>query len=77
LKKKWKEDIVLVELSPTSYIALCGLVQDALLYPSDATLLLTRAAKELKSATAGGMIPSELTEQPEHLESLRRAGMAS
>ena len=68
---------MLVELSPVSYLALCGLVQDALLHPSDATLLLTRAAKELKSATAGGMIPSELTEQPEHLEALRRSGMAS
>lgn len=68
---------MLVELSPTVYLALCGLVQDALLHPSDATPLLARAAKELKGVTAGGMIPSELTEQPEHLESLRRAGMAS
>lgn len=68
---------MLVELSPVAYLALCGLVQDALLDPSDATPLLQRVAKELRSATAGGMIPSELTEQPEHLESLRRAGMAS
>ena len=68
---------MLVELSPASYLALCGLVQDALLEHSDADLLLTRVAKELKSVTAGGMIPSELTEQPEHLESLRRIGMAS
>lgn len=68
---------MLVELSPASYLALCGLVQDALLDSSDATFLLQRVAKELKSATAGGMIPSELTEQPAHLESLRRAGMAS
>jgi len=68
---------VLVELSPASYIALCGLVQDALLEKNDASLLLTRASKELQSATAGGMIPSELTEQPEHLEALRRSGMAS
>jgi hypothetical protein len=68
---------VLVELSPVSYLALCGLVQDALLHPSDATLLLTRVSKELRNATAGGMIPSELTEQPEHLEALRRSGMAS
>ena len=68
---------MLVELSPSSYLAICGLIQDALLYPSDASLLLTRAAHELRSATAGGMIPSELTEQPEHLEALRRTGMAS
>lgn len=68
---------MLVELSPASYLALCGLVQDALLHPSDATPLLLRIADELKAVTVGGMIPSELTEQPEHLESLRRAGMAS
>jgi hypothetical protein len=68
---------VLVELSPVSYLALCGLVQEALLQPSDAELILKRVAKELQNATAAGMIPSELTEQPEHLESLRRAGMAS
>lgn len=68
---------MLVELSPVSYIALCGLVQDALLHPSDATPLLARVAKELQSATAGGMIPSELAEQPAHLEALRRSGMAS
>lgn len=68
---------MLVELSPVSYLALCGLVQDALLDQSDATPLLQRVARELKNATSGGMISSELTEQPEHLESLRRAGMAS
>ena len=68
---------MLVELSPVSYLALCGLVQDALQEPSDATLILTRVQKELKSVAAGGMIPSELTEQPEHLVALRRAGMVS
>ena len=68
---------MLVELSPVSYLALCGLVQDALLDKSDATALLQRVANELKNVTTGGMIPSELTEQPAHLESLRRAGMAS
>jgi hypothetical protein len=68
---------VLVELSPVTYLALCGLVQDALQYPSDATHLLTRVARELGAATAGGMISSELTEQPQHLEALRRSGIAS
>ena len=68
---------MLVELSPVTYLALCGLVQDALLHPSDATPLLQRTLNELQSATAGGMIPSELAEQPQHLESLRRAGIAS
>lgn len=68
---------MLVEVSPATYLALCGLVSDALLEPSDATPLLIRAAKELGYATAGGMIPSDLLEQPEHLENLRQAGYAS
>lgn len=67
---------MLVELSPTTYIALCGLVSDALQQPSDATPILVRAGKELGDATAGGMIPSELLEQPEYMENLRRAGYA-
>jgi hypothetical protein len=67
---------VLVELSPISYLALCGLVSDAMQHPSDASVILARVAKELSSATAGGMIPSELLEQPDTLENLRRAGFA-
>ena len=67
---------MLVELSPMAYLTLCGLVQDALLTDSDAKALLERVAAELKGVTAAGMIPSELTEQPEHLEALRRAGFA-
>lgn len=67
---------MLVELSPVAYLALCGLVRDALLNPSDATPLLNRVANELASATAGGMVPSELVEQPERLQALRRAGFA-
>jgi len=68
---------VLVELSPASYLALCGLVRDALLENSDAAPLLQRVVKELEGATAGGMIPSDLTENPTHLEFLRRAGFAA
>lgn len=64
-----------VEISPTVYLILCGLVNDALEVPSDAEPLLRRAVEELMSVTAGGMIPSELTEQPEHLLALRRVGM--
>jgi hypothetical protein len=67
---------VLVELSPATYIALCGLVSDAMQLPSDASPILVRAAKELSGATAGGLIPSELIEQPEYMENLRRAGFA-
>ncbi len=65
----------MIELSPAVYIALCGLVQEGLMNDSDATPLLQRAAQELRGVTAGGMIPSELLEQPQQLESLRRAGM--
>ena len=69
---------MLVELSPTAYLALCGLVRDALEVDSDATVLLQRVANELSGATAGGMIPSELVERPERVEALRRGGfMAS
>ena len=68
---------MLVELSPVAYLALCGLVRDALLDDSDASPLLRRVATELDSATAGGMIPSELTEHPAHLEALRRVGFAN
>ncbi|MDD3028956.1 MAG: hypothetical protein PHS57_01550 [Alphaproteobacteria bacterium] len=67
---------MLVEISPTTYLILCGLVRDALQCPNDATALLRRAEKELGGVTAGDMIPSELLEQPEHMEALRRAGMA-
>lgn len=76
-RKESKKDVtVLVELSPVTYLALCGLVSDAMQQPSDATPILARAAKELSNATAGGMIPSELVEQPEYLENLRQAGFA-
>lgn len=65
---------MLVELSPVAYLALCGLVRDALEVDSDAAPLLKRVADELSGATAGGMISSELAEEPERLEALRRGG---
>ena len=67
---------MLVEVSPATYLALCGLVSDALQEPSDAQAILLRAAKELGGATAAGMIPAELVEQPENMDNLRRAGFA-
>lgn len=69
-----EDNTVLVELSPVAYLTLCGLVRDALEVGSDADALLNRTAQELMSATAGGMIPSELAEEPERLGALRRAG---
>lgn len=68
---------MMVELSPAAYLTLCGLVRDALITDSDAKFLLSRVARELANATAGGMIPSDLVEQPERLEALRRAGFVS
>ena len=68
---------MLVELSPQSYLTLCALVRDALDVDSDAAPLLQKAAAELMGATAGGMIPSELAEDPDHLDALRRGGFLS
>ena len=65
---------MLVELSPMAYLALCGLVRDALEVESDASVILERVADELMGATAGGMISSELAECPQNLEALRRGG---
>ncbi len=65
---------MLVELSPMAYLALCGLVRDALEVESDASPLLQRVADELMGATAGGMVSSELAEDPRHMAALRRGG---
>lgn len=65
---------MLVELSPVAYLALCGLVRDALEVESDASPLLQRVANELMGATAGDMISSELAENPGHMAALRRGG---
>lgn len=65
---------MLVELSPAAYIALCGLVKDAMEVESDARPLLDRVAHELMGALAGDMISSELMEQPDHVAALRRGG---
>lgn len=65
---------MLVELTPVAYLALCGLVRDALEVESDAGPLLQRVASELMGATAGDMISSELVENPGHMEALRRGG---
>ncbi len=51
-----------VEMSPSVFLALCGLVKDALIVPSDASPLLRKAADELAEAF------QELSEVPESLE---------
>lgn len=65
---------MLVELSPVAYLALCGLVRDALEVDSDATPLLQRVADELMGAMAGGMVSSEFAEEPMRMDALRRGG---
>ena len=46
-----------VEMSPAVYLALCGLVKDAMEVDSDATPVLQRAAAELASAMRAGGQP--------------------
>ncbi|MGE0108897.1 MAG: hypothetical protein AB7S81_03925 [Bdellovibrionales bacterium] len=67
---------MLVELTPSAYLTICGLVRDALEVDSDASDILVNVAKELMLVTAGGMISSELLEEPRHMEALRRGGFA-
>lgn len=59
-ERNFKERRVLVELSPSSYLLLCGLVKDALEVNSDATPLLKRLASELKTAISNQPVPIEL-----------------
>ncbi|MBY0429325.1 MAG: hypothetical protein K2Q32_08915 [Alphaproteobacteria bacterium] len=49
-------------MTPTVFLALCGLVKDALIEPSDATPVLKKAAAELAAAF------QDLSEVPESLE---------
>ena len=69
-----KNTVMLVEMTPMTYLTLCGLVRDALEVGSDADALLKKAAGELMGATAGGMISAELAEKPANLDALRRGG---
>ena len=66
---------MLVELTPTTYLALCAIVKDMLTLETDATPLLQQVDQELSGVLAGGMISSELAEEPRYLDALRRGGM--
>ncbi len=68
---------MMIELSTTAYTMICGLVMDNLMTDSDAAPLLRRVEEELRAVAAGGMLPSELVEDPARLESLRRAGFVA
>jgi hypothetical protein len=53
---------VRVDVTPIVFLALCGLVKDALIVPSDATPVLQKAALELAAAF------QDLSDVPEALE---------
>ncbi len=65
---------MLVELTPAAYLALCGLVRDALEMETDASPLLTRVEAELMGATTSDLNTAELVENPAQAEALRRGG---
>ena len=65
----------MVELSPGTYIALLAMVREELQHESDASPLLKRAEAELARAVANDhTVHEDLTQQPERVEALRRAG---
>lgn len=68
---------MMIELSTAAYTALCGLVLDAMVTDSDAAPLMRRVMQELKGVASGGMLPSELVEDPGRLEALRCAGFVA
>lgn len=66
---------MIVELSPTSYLALQALVDDALQYPSDATHLLNRVKQELAHAAAAAN-DTNIDEPSEQAELRQSVGAA-
>jgi hypothetical protein len=63
-----------VTLSPATYIALCGLVLDAMQRESDAEPILKRAANELADAVKD-QLPADLADNPRAIEALLRTGL--
>ena len=61
-----------INISPAVYLALCGLVKDALEVQSDAAPLLRMAALELASAAGTpDEIPEEIMERVESIVEMR------
>ena len=66
-----------VNLSPAAYLALCGLVKDALEVPSDAEPILRIAALELASAASfPDEIPEEVMEKVDSIVEMRDTALA-
>ena len=51
---------MLIEMSPSVYLALCALVKDALEVESDAAPILNKAALELSAAAAQQGLPENV-----------------
>jgi hypothetical protein len=67
-----------LNVSPSVYLALCGLVKDALEVESDAQALMQQAAQELASAAAASAdeIPEEVMERVDAIIEMRDAATA-
>jgi hypothetical protein len=64
-------------ISPSVYLALCGLVKDALEVPSDAEPLMRQAALELASAASSNEeIPEEVMDRVDAIVEMRDAALA-
>ncbi|NBX74815.1 MAG: hypothetical protein EBZ69_01625 [Alphaproteobacteria bacterium] len=62
-----------ISMTPATYVALCGLVLDAMQKDSDAAPLLKQAAAELAAAISG-QLPAELASNARMVEALERTG---
>ncbi|MBI3419914.1 MAG: hypothetical protein HY053_07270 [Proteobacteria bacterium] len=67
-----------MNLSPSVYLALCGLVKDALEVPNDAEPVLHKAAVELAAAVTGPEeVPAEVTERLSEIVEMRDGALQS
>lgn len=65
-----------INLSPAAYLALCGLVKDALEVESDAAPVLRMAALELASAAGTpDEIPEEIMERVDGIIEMRESAL--
>ncbi len=62
---------MIVDLSPASYLLLCGLVKDALEVRNDAAPLLRKAAAELSNAMETQPLPAEVAAKSEIISTLK------